>query len=119
MAIFERSKGTDHPSTVTALGGLGMVAYDSDRLDEALAHNQQALERIQRSVGQDSPRLEMSLRNLGLIHLRAGRPAVARRNLTQALGLLQKENGTDSVVACGVVRDRPGWTWRRAHSGRH
>ena len=74
LAIFERSKGPDHPNTVTALAGLGLVAYDAQKLDEALTLNQQALERIQRGMGPDTPRAELPLRNLALIGRRTAFP---------------------------------------------
>ena len=105
LAIFERAKGPDHPNTVTALGGLGMVAYDEQHLDEALGYAQQALERIQRGLGPDTPRAELPLRTLARIHLRAGRVVQARESLTRALRLLEKENGPDSGVSGGVQRE--------------
>jgi tetratricopeptide (TPR) repeat protein len=90
--------GAEHPTVVYALMGLGNLALDEGKLDEAQANYEQALAIRERVLGKDSADLGGLTHNLAYVMTQRGRWADALAMDRRALVLMEKKYGAENPV---------------------
>ena len=95
LAIFEKTKGPDHPETATSLNNLAWLYYDQGRYEEAEPLQQRALAIKEKTLGPDHSSTATSLNNLAGIYYSQHRYAEAEPLLQRSLAISEKASGSD------------------------
>ena len=102
LAIRERLVGPEHPKVAFPLLGLGDLAADTGRFDEAEAYYQRALTIRETSLGPEHPRVAFPLGSLAELALKRGTPEAAIELAERALRL--REKATDEPAEFAELR---------------
>lgn len=82
--------GDDHPKVAKGLSSLAAAERGLGRLEDAMAHELEALRRLERIHGPDSPALHLTLTGLAETQLDAGVPERSARTIERLLAILEQ-----------------------------
>jgi tetratricopeptide (TPR) repeat protein/predicted Ser/Thr protein kinase len=102
LAIRERLVGPEHPKVAFPLIGLGDVAAEEGRLDDAEPYYLRALSIREASLGPEHPRVAFPLAALAELAIKRGTPAAAIDLAERALRL--REKATDEPAELAEIR---------------
>ena len=93
LAIFQRELGAQHPDTLTAIAGTGLLHYAQGRLDEAEQFYRQALDGRRAALGDRHPDTLTSINDFGELLFEQGKRAEAEPLFREALAGRRKVIG--------------------------
>ena len=86
-----RIYGDDHPKVAKALSSLAGAERGLGRLEDAMAHDLEALRRLERIHGSQSPALRLSLLSLGQVQLASGQTDRAIDTFRRLITILEQQ----------------------------
>ncbi|MCX4243456.1 serine/threonine-protein kinase [Paraliomyxa miuraensis] len=95
LGVFERTLGTDHPSTASAEHDIAAVLRTQGELDQALEHQQRALAILERVLGPGHPKVAMAVNGVGLVLKQQGKHDEALVVLERALAIQESALGPE------------------------
>jgi len=96
LSIMEASTGREHPYASDAILGLGAIAREENRPEEALELLREALAIRERAFGSENPDVAKVHNNIGNVLRDLGRVDEARQSLERALEIWENSWGPDS-----------------------
>ncbi|HEU0037307.1 MAG TPA: serine/threonine-protein kinase [Kofleriaceae bacterium] len=87
----------------TAIGNLGLIAYDRGDLTRAAAKIAESIAVLEATLGTDHPRLANQLANLARIHLERKAPAEAEPLFRRALAITEAATSKDDAALAGPL----------------
>ncbi|KAK4969787.1 hypothetical protein LTR66_011682 [Elasticomyces elasticus] len=109
LAIYEKTLGVEHISTLDTLNNLGVAYSDLDKTDEAERAYMRALTGYEKALGADHESVLRTVNNLGNLYQVQNKPDEAERMYTRALAEYEKafsaeHKGTlDTVHNLGIL----------------
>ncbi|MEM7151949.1 MAG: tetratricopeptide repeat protein [Myxococcota bacterium] len=95
LALQERTRGPDHPSTAQILNERARVQSHLGRPDDAQQSLERALEIIKKAYGPDHPEVAGALHEMAMIARRHRKLDEARRRAEQAVAIHQRAYGAE------------------------
>ena len=103
LATCREALGEDHPDTLSAIGGIGLLLHEMDRYREAEPYYREALAARRRVLGDLHPDTLVSIVNLGSLLYSTGRYEQAEPYYVEALGGQRRVLGNDDPDTLAAV----------------
>lgn len=103
LAIRENSGAPEHQEVATVWNNLGLVAFETGRHSEALAHFERAIKIWEKRVGPDHPMLANGLNNLAILHWLLDRPEESELFFKRALAIAENSFRPEHPLQGGIM----------------
>ncbi|KAL7271320.1 hypothetical protein RUND412_005928 [Rhizina undulata] len=104
IAVYEKARGKDHPSSLDTIQCMAYVLYVQERNDEALELYKRVLDGKEKASGRDHPSIFNVLNDMALVITSQGRHEEALEMLRRALDGKEKALGNDHFSTLETIQ---------------